>query len=243
MYIEVFDQEGNKIKQLPAGTRKGINRVQWTPTKKPPRVPRSQTIVSGALFGPYYPPGTYNIRVVKGEDVYESSVEILHDPDSPHSREDQELQMKTVNDAYLLLEELAYTDRRITDALTQAGAHRELPEIPSSLHEALTDFTGELGNIRKKMLVTKVGDIRGEQQLREKVAELYGAVSGYRGKPTQPQIDRLADLETESLEMEKAVDSVMDKYLVSLNEQLEKEGLGKISITTPEEWAAESEED
>ncbi len=242
MFIEILDQEGNKVKQLPAGTRKGINRVAWIPTKKPPRVPISKTIAQGALFGSLYPPGTYNIRVVKGEDVFESSIEILHDPDSRHSKEDQDLQMKTIDMAYSLLEEMAYVDRRMTDAINQAGSHIENADISPALKNKINAFSDELKDIRKGMLVTKVGDVRGEQQLREKVAELYGAVADYRGKPTQSQIDRLADLKEEALVMEKKVDAAMDKHLDALNKQLEEAGLVIIKLTTPEEWDAEAEE-
>jgi len=243
MYIEIYDEEGNMIKQLPAGSRKGINKVSWVPTIKPPRVPKSLTIAAYALFGPNHPPGPYKIKIVKGEDVFESSVDILADPDSRHSKEDRELQMKTVMMGFNLLEELAYLDRRITDGIDQATALSENENISASTKKKLVTFSDELGQIRKHILVTKVGDVRGEQQMREKVAELYGTAASYRGKPTQSQIDRLTDLKSETADMEKKVDSILDKHLVSLNKQLEKTGLEQIKITSYEEWEAETTED
>jgi len=241
--IEIYNEKGEKIKQLPAGTRKGINRVAWVPTIKPPRVPLSLTIAASALFGPNHPPGKYAIRIVKGEDVYESSVDILHDPDSRHSKEDQALQMKTVMMGFELLEDLAYLDRRLRDGIDQAGARAESESATGSLKKKLDAFREELLAIRKGLLVTKVGDIRGEQQMREKVAELYGAVAGYRGKPTQSQIDRLNDLKAEAAEMEKKTDAVMEKHLDALNNLLEKSGMKKIKISTWEEWDAETGEE
>jgi hypothetical protein len=242
MSVEIYDSQGNKIKTLPAGKRKGINRVPWIPTRKPPRVPKSNVLVSGAIFGPEYLPGNYAVKVLKGEEVYETTVAILHDPDSPHSLADQDLQIETVNKAYDLLEDLAYLDRRITDMVSQTKAFAADPSVSSSLKKKLTACGDELSTIRKKLLVTKVGDIRGEQQLREKVSELYSAVGDYRGRPTQSQIDRLTDLQREAVGMVASVDAVFAKYLVSLNQQLEKARMQPIKITTREEFDAEGEE-
>jgi hypothetical protein len=144
-----------------------------------------------------------------------------------------------VNEAYDLLEELAYLDRRITDAVNQADALSVNPSVSSPLKKKLTVFSGELTAIRKKLLVTKVGDIRGEQQLREKVSELYGAMSDYRGRPTQSQIDRLADLQLEANNMIASVDAIFAKSLASMNQQIEKAGLESIKITTLSAFEAE----
>jgi len=242
MSIEIYDSLGNKIKSLPAGKRKGINRVIWTPTRKPPRVPQSNVLSAEAIFGPPFPPGDYTVMVLKGDSIYKTTISILHDPYSPHSQEDQDLEILKVNEAYDLLENLAYLDRRLTDAIQQSAALATDPAVSSSLKKKITAFSDELTAIRKKLLVTKVGDIRGEQQLREKVSELYSAIGNYRGRPTQSQIDRLADLQGEAGKMKADVDDIFTKYLASINQQIEKIKLKPIKITTREAFDAEGEE-
>jgi hypothetical protein len=114
--------------------------------------------------------------------------------------------------------------------------------LSPSLKRKLSAFTAELTEIRKKLLVTKVGDIRGEQQLREKVSELYGAIGDYYGRPTQSQIERLADLSVEADNMKATVDAIFTKNLASLNQQIGKASLAPIKILTREEFDAEGQE-
>jgi photosystem II stability/assembly factor-like uncharacterized protein len=242
MSVEIYDSQGNNIKTLPAGKRKGINKVSWIPTRKPPRVPKSNVVNAGTIFGPNYLPGDYKVKVVKGEASYETIISISHNPDSPHSQEDQDLQMQKWNEAYNLLEDLAYLDRRITDAMEQSDKLAGNATLSPSLKRKLSAFTAELTEIRKKLLVTKVGDIRGEQQLREKVSELYGAIGDYYGRPTQSQIERLADLSVEADNMKATVDAIFTKNLASLNQQIGKASLAPIKILTREEFDAEGQE-
>jgi len=131
----------------------------------------------------------------------------------------------------------------ILEAEEAADALSENDAVSASAKKKLVAFSAELGEIRKHILVTKVGDVRGEQQMREKVAELYGSVASYRGKPTQSQIDRLIDLKAETVDMEKKVDAILDKYLEQLNRQVEKAGLEQIKITSYEDWDAETSEE
>ena len=57
MFMEIYNSEGEKVADLPAGKRKGINREAWTPREKPPKVPVSNSLAGGDFFGPTYPPG------------------------------------------------------------------------------------------------------------------------------------------------------------------------------------------
>ena len=45
--------------------------------------------------------------------------------------------------------------------------------------------------LRKKIVATKEGGaITGEERLRENLADLYGNVNGYDGRPSQTQLER-----------------------------------------------------
>ena len=45
--------------------------------------------------------------------------------------------------------------------------------------------------MRKKIVATKEGGmITGEERLRENLADLYGNVIGYEGRPSQTQVER-----------------------------------------------------
>ncbi|MEW6731748.1 MAG: glycosyl hydrolase, partial [Acidobacteriota bacterium] len=47
--IEIYDSDGKLITTLPAGKRRGINRVEWFMRLKPPKTPPAPTLAGGAL--------------------------------------------------------------------------------------------------------------------------------------------------------------------------------------------------
>ena len=55
--------------RLAASQRRGLNRVVWSLQVKPPRVPRAATLAYNASQGPRVPPGTYTVRLTKGDRV------------------------------------------------------------------------------------------------------------------------------------------------------------------------------
>ncbi len=59
--------------------------------------------------------------------------------------------------------------------------------------------------------------ITGEERLRENLAELYGNVSGYDGRPTQTQLERTDALAREMADVERAFDAWVASELAGLN--------------------------
>ena len=239
MHMEIYDSAGIKIATLPAGKRKGINRESWPPREKPPKVPASNTLSGGAFFGPTVLPGTYTVKVIKGEDVFESSVKVEFDPNLPHSESDKELQLKTLRRAYNMLEDLAFMDARII------GVHRELSEITGSsetkpsLKKKLDPYQKRLDELHKEMVATKMGGITGEEQLREKISGVYGAVMRYYGKPTQSQIERLNTLDAELKSKAVEIEKLLGPELSEINKMIVKAGMEEVKVMTLEEFKKE----
>ena len=236
MYMEIYDSEGKKVARLPAGKRKGINREAWIPREKPPKVPVSNTLTGGALFGPTVMPGTYAVKIFKGEDIFESNVKIEFDPNLPHSESDRELQLKTLRKAYGMLEDLAFMDAKITGIHKAIEAISENKNVKPSIKKKLDLYAMELDNLHKKMVATKLGGITGEEQLREKIANVYGAVMRYYGKPTQSQIERLTSLNDELKKMSEIVDKLLGPELSTINKLISRAGLEELKVLSLEEF-------
>ncbi len=238
MHIEIFDDKGNFMVKLPAGKRKGLNRVPWTLMKKPPKVPSSPSMAQFAMFGPFYDPGTYTVKLIKGKETFEGNVTLILDPDSPYSKEDRELKLKTVNLGYRLLEDLAYADSKATEVAAQA---RELSKsISGSSKKKLETLANELDGYHKEMVETKMGGITGEEKLRGKISFLYATTILYGGRPTESQIDGLNALEKEVVKWENKVNEVLDNQLPKLNKTITKQGKKAISVKTREEFQESS---
>jgi photosystem II stability/assembly factor-like uncharacterized protein len=240
MYLEVYNEKGEKIKTLPGSKRKGINRVAMDLRMPPPRVPSSVQLLGQAFAGPLYPPGDYKVVMVKGDKTYEGKFTILYDPDSRHSLADREIRQETIMKAYRLLEDMAFTDRRMLSLRDQALQKSSTLTGNSSLKKELTAFVKKLDALRKEFLATRQGSITGERRLREKVSDIYGDVMAYQGCPTESQITRLESLSREVNSFDQRLDQITGNDLLNLNTLLTKKQLGEIKLLTLEEFQKEN---
>lgn len=236
MYMEIHDSEGNKVAELPAGKRKGVNREVWTPREKPPKVPVSNTLVTSAIFGPTYLPGDYTVKIFKGDEVFEGIIELIYDPKLPHSQEDRDLQLKTTRKAYNMLESLGFIDARISAVMNDLDERMKDKESNARLLKKLQPYRDKLEVLKKEMVATKIGGITGEEQLREKIAGIYGAVMRYYGSPTKSQMDRLVVLEKELEDKKKEADLLLGDELQKINKLLNKSGQDEITLLSQEEF-------
>ncbi len=238
MYVEIYDNQGNKIKSLPAGKRKGINKVLWHLRKKPPRVPSSPQIAGFAMQGPLYPAGEYFVKVFKNDKVFETKINIKRNPNSQHSEADRLVREKAVNKAYDLLEKLAFVDKQATDIRDRCKKASE--KASKSLKKKLLSLSDKMEQMHKELVATKEGAITGEKKLREKLAQLYGYILFYKGRPTNSQIERLNDLENEVLQKENDLNKMKQEDLLKINKLLEKSEIDIINVITKEEYFKEN---
>lgn len=242
MKIEIYDSEGELVKTLPGGKRRGINRVPWMMRLKPPKVAPSPVLAGGALFGPTVPEGTYGVKLIKGKNTYTAEIKIVPDPDSPHSAEDREMRSETVWKLYEMQGQLAYISESMTGARDQAKERAEKLKKKDKFRKELNTFADELDDLNKSIVATKLGGITGEVRLREKVVNLYGSVSRYAGRPTETQLARIPILEKEIEEAKEKFESIVKKELEKMNKKLEGKELNPINIMTKEEWDKKQEE-
>ncbi|MCF8228919.1 MAG: hypothetical protein K9J24_08235 [Bacteroidales bacterium] len=239
MFIEVYDPEGKMIKKLPAGKRKGINRVQWQMRKDPPKVPSSVQILGQAFTGPAYPPGEYTIKIHKGENIFEGEVKIEYDPNLPHSKEDRDLRLKALMKTYDLLEELAFIDAKLLDLLKQLNAKKSETD-QENLKTELNEMSEELMEFRKGLLATREGRITGEKRLRERLGKIYGDVMGYQGRPTDSQIQRLQNLDDKVMEVNSKLAQLIQEQLELINQKLRETSIPEINLISRKKFEEEA---
>ncbi len=239
MHLEIYDQNGKKIKDLPAGKRKGINRVQLGIRLKPPRVPTSKTLSFAGFMGPLMPPGDYRVKIIKNDKVLEGSFTIMDDPELPYSREDRQLQRQTLMKAYNMLEDLAFLDKRVTGVMeTITGLKKQ--KLPGSLKKKLDAVYADMNGIHTKLVATKAeGMFTSEEQLREKIAAVYGGVVNYLGRPTDSQIQRLQVLAKEMESYQNRFDEIYKNKITKINMLLSKKKKKTIPLISREEFDKE----
>jgi photosystem II stability/assembly factor-like uncharacterized protein len=235
--VFVLNDKDEIIADIPAGKAKGINRVTWSARMKAPKVPSSRgSISANALFGPNYPPGTYKVRIIKGEEQAEGTITLSLDPASPHSYEDRTLQYQTTMRAYTLMEELGYQSARLTHLLAQSDSLAF--QSKGRLKKDLENLSKELRDTNALIVSTEGGRFSEDGQLRGRVAEIYGGVSRFQGKPSQSQLDGLELLEKEVSSLITSIDGLLEKA-TGMNSSIEKAGLPGMSQLKREDYDKE----
>lgn len=209
MYIEIYDAEGLLLKKLPAGNRKGINIVSVTTSLDPPKVPRSPNILGEAAFGPDFAAGKYSVKLIKGNETFTTDLVLNDSPDWKHTAADRKLQRETLMRAYNMLEELAAIDQKILDTRDTLKI-REATAKGSALKKIKT-LISSCDAMHEKISATQSGEggITGQVRLRENIAEIYGAVGGYPGKPTNLQLRALDNYGSQVTAFGDRIDSML----------------------------------
>jgi photosystem II stability/assembly factor-like uncharacterized protein len=236
MKIEVYNPEGKLIQTLPAGKRRGINRVTWAMRQKPPKVPPSPNLAGPALFGPMVPEGVYMVKLIKDKETFTGQIKVIADPKSPHTPSDRALQQQTVRKLYQMQERLAFVDDVVTGARDQAKERAKKLEAGDSVAKDLEAFAEKLDALHKTLVATKEGAITGEEQLRERIVDLYGWVSQYGGRPTESQLGRIPLLEKEIDSANAQFESIIGKELSGINAKLSGKKLEPIKVMTKDEY-------
>ncbi len=238
MNLEIYDARDSLIKILPAGKRKGINRVNWVMDMDPPKVPPSVQILGQALSGPTYPPGNYRIRIVKGDQFTEGMVKVIWDPSSKHTDTERDIRHEKLMLAYSLLEDLAYTDRLITGIRDQAGQKTAVSKSKST-RNLLIELAEKMDQWHAEIVPVKEGQITGEIRLRERLGDIYSGIMSYQGIPTRSQTERLDLLQAEVARYGNQISKVIGAELPGINQKLEGEGLDEIKVISMEEYRKE----
>jgi photosystem II stability/assembly factor-like uncharacterized protein len=235
--IEVFDSEGQSLGAIPSSKRRGLNRAMWSMRLKPPKVPTAATAAFGAAYGPRVPPGVYTVKMTKDKQVYTTQLQVTPDPRAKHSAEDRKAQFDLAMKLYKLLGEMSFAVERINNARMALEARASQLPSDDPLRKQLQTAAAQADEQRKKIVATKEGGaITGEERLREYLADLYGNVVFYEGRPSQTQTERSDALARELADVVKGFDAWEAKELSSLNTALAKKSLEAIKPLTREEW-------
>jgi photosystem II stability/assembly factor-like uncharacterized protein len=241
LMVEVYDEQGNLVNTAPGGKRRGLNRVPFPTRMKPPKVPPSNTLVSspGSFTGPRLPEGTYAVRLIKGNDSYESSVTLVPDPRSTATPEDRQIQYQTALQLYGMVGRLGYVVDALVSLRDQARERAEALGRGRTV-DRLNQYADQLEAFRAEVVSTSdAGRFSGEEFLRERLVDLYGAVNGYEGRPTDSQLERIAVLETQLAQAEEHFAQFIGRDMENLNRQLERSQQKPLTLLTKEAWESQ----
>jgi len=236
MYLEIYNDKDELLKTLPAGKSAGINIVEMpTQLNKPKSAPTNNRMaLFGSLFGPNLPAGKYKVRLVKGKEEYFSGFELQNDPKSIYSERDRNVQIDATYQLYDMTEQMAHLYHNLEEMKEQANKHIKMQE---SMEEDLTDFTKKVDDF-SNTLVALGGDfyVDEEEKIRERISDLYRQVSGYPGRPSNSQLDRIKVLVADFEKVVADFEMLKTTDLASINENLKMANVNEIILTPFDEF-------
>ncbi len=229
--LEIFDAKGNLIDTLPASKRKGINRVTWGLTVKPPRVPRAAQLAGNATQGPRVMPGVYTVKLTKGKDVFENKIEIGIDPRANWDAAGRQVQFDAAMRVHGLFGKMSDLVDRISAVQMQLSQKTGAAQADMALSKKIKTTSDNLQNIRQEIVATKEGGaITGEERIREHMDTIYGSIMAYEGAPGDYQVNRVNVLESELNGVASKFETFVQSELKSLNNGLDAAKLGAVQV-------------
>ncbi len=222
--VTIYDADNKMIQTLPGTSRKGINKVYWNLRMTPPKTATGGTKMDyGGFIAPMVLPGTYTMKLKIGDKEYSSPLTLIHNSaDKSFTIDDRKLQFKTAMELYNLHEELA----TLVDTINrkQKVLKEQLSVINDSKAKTiLTGYNSQLETLRASLLsTTQTSVFSDEERLREKITNVYGAVSMQEAAPSNSQIANVSFLKKEVKSAEQKNKSIDEKYMAKAKELQEK---------------------
>jgi hypothetical protein len=242
--LEILDPSGKVIDTVTPTKHRGINRVYWSMSVKPPTVPRAAQVAFNASQGPRVVPGTYTARLTNGGDVVETKLKIVLDRRAKYSVADRKAQFDAVMKAHGLFGDMSKLVDRIDAIRAAAAARADGLAENDDLGKKVRAVVAKLDDVKRKIVATKEGGaITGEERIREHLDIVYGALSGWEGRPAKYQVERVETLRKELAEVAKDLDDVIAKDVKPLDEALKAHKLEPIPTAASLEAPAAIDDD
>ena len=195
MSMEVFDAQNKLVCKLEPGKLKGINTVEWGFNTKSPKVAKGKTMSGGSSFVPRVPAGKYTVRITKGTETFEQTIETVYDPKAPFTLEERKRQEAATADLFNFTQELAFLVYQI-DSYREAFAEIQTKQ---KLSKDMNLRLDELNSLREKLVITTGDNYVGtaEKKLREKLGEIYSTIGSYYGAPSSSLMENVKGLKDE----------------------------------------------
>ncbi|HTA24003.1 MAG TPA: hypothetical protein VK763_10745 [Terriglobales bacterium] len=235
--IEILDQDGKLVDTVPGSKHRGINRATWSMRLKPPTVPPAASALFAAAQGVRVMPGTYTIKMTKGDQVYTAPLKVVLDPRATYTVEDRKAQYDLVVQLGKTMGHMTYGVAAIEGVRDAATADASKLPAKDALRARLEHLAEQSGELRSRIVATKEGGaITGEERIREHLGEVYGDVNGYEGRPTADQTARAASLAKELDDVIADFRKLTDKELAAINADLKKKKMEIISVLNESDW-------
>jgi photosystem II stability/assembly factor-like uncharacterized protein len=219
--VEIFDDKGNFLVDLPGTKRKGINKITWNMRIKPPRVAEGGSKADWtSTIGPMVREGKYKVKITVGDKVAEGELNLIPDAKNNLTKEQRDANYDAVMRTFKMQEQLA----TLMDSVT---AEEKLIKETKDLSPVIKEYYDSLESIRAELVPVKEGRtviFVDEEKLREKISDIYAGVNFFQGPPTSSQSDGLNKLQRDMVTNETKLAEKKKIYRPKIKAELKKLG-------------------
>ncbi len=230
--VEIYDANNKLVQSMPAGKRKGINKVYWNLRMTPPKTATGGTKMDfGGFIAPMVMPGTYTVKLKVGNKEYSSPFTLVHNPlNKDFTLQDRQLQYQSATQLYALHEQLAQV---VDDINTK---QKMLKNAKDSIADKKTlalinEYNTKLETLRADLLATKqTSTFADEERLRERITKVYAAISNQEAAPSNLQRESVTVLKNEVNNAAKTKDALNATYYSKVRAAIEKNKTLRLEI-------------
>ena len=231
MKIEILDQSGKVVDEIPTSKRRGLNRVVWSMRTKPPLVPPAASLAGSSTQGERFMPGTYTVRLTKADQVVTEPLTITLDRRATFTAADRQAQVEAAERVKGLFARMSKLVAEINALRAQTTTISDATSTPSDVKTAAAQLSTKADGLRKEIVATKEGGaITGEERLREHVDQIYGAINSVEDRPTAYQLARIDALDRELKEVEAQWLVIKTGDVVRFNSKLKAANLPALAL-------------
>lgn len=230
--LDVYDAQGKLVQSIPGTKRKGINSVYWNRRMTPVKAAPGGTKMDQAGFtAPMVMPGDYTLKLTVGDKQYTDKITLVHDASNTNfTIADREMQNKAALEMYGMQAELNSLIESINAEQKLLRDNTIKVKSPKT-RKVLMEYNTQLETLRATLLATKQKSIfADEEQLRERLSEVYTTVLMQESKPSNLQLERIGVLQKQLTEAKGKHESINKQYSKRVQEAIKKE-----AIKTPPE--------
>jgi hypothetical protein len=136
-----------------------------------------------------------------------------------------------------MLGDLTYIVDGATELRDQSRERADSLGGRGGLARRLTRFADRLEAFRASVVSTsEAGRFSGEERLRERLIDLYGAVNGYEGPPTGSQLAQMEVLAAQLTEARQQFAELTEREVDEISRQLVRREMPPLELADREEW-------
>ena len=213
--VQIYDDQGKLLVELPGTKRKGLNRITWNMRTKPPRVAQGGSKADWtSTIGPMVREGKYKVKIIAANMSTEGDIQLTPDPLDHSTKEQRDADYEVVMRTYKMQEDLA----RLMDSVI---AEEKLIKDDKDQSPVIKEYYDSLEAIRAELVPVKEGRtvlFADEQKLRDKISDIYAGVNFFQGAPTGSQVEGLNKLGRDMADGNKKLEDRKKTYRPKVKE-------------------------